>query len=179
MSEVIRDVTSEEYISQAIIALLNTCPFIDEDISFACLPEDGGIAIYPTGGAVIQSERRSITDDIRQQCAYSFALVKRSYGYTETRKMSDKELLDTIGKWLERQPVRVIEDIIPDGEEEAVPTPVEYILQGYPLLTGGRVIEEISRQSSAQIDSITEDQSELWAINLRLLYRNEFHLIPV
>lgn len=163
MSEIVNyDLTGTDSISEAVKTLLNSCPFLDEGetVSFASLQETGGIAFYPTGGAVVLNERRSITDHISQECLYNFAIVNRSYGQNERRKMTAKEFTDSLGKWLERQSVSVGGAL--------------YKLESYPDLTGGREIRSISRQSSATLDATTEDQSELWVINMRLTYRNEY-----
>lgn len=164
MSEVLHDVQGEESITAALVDLLNDCPFISFDISFASLPEKSGIAIYPTGGSAILSERKSITDHVTQNCAYSFAVVYRTFGSNDSRKQNAKELLDNVGRWLERQKVKV-------GS-------TEYQLEGYPELTSGRVIRQITRQSSAAIDTIS-DTSEIWGIRMRCEYRNEFDLTPI
>lgn len=158
------DIVSEEYLSKAIQDLLNDCPLISGDVSFASLPEVGGIAFYPTGGAVVLTERASITDHISQTCAYSFSLVAMSYGENETRKRASKELLDRIGAWLEKRPVT-------DGEQV-------YLLDHYPTLTNGRKITAITRQTAASLDSVTEAQSYLWSIALRAEYRTEYDRIP-
>lgn len=162
MTDPIYDVNGQENISEAVLALLNSCPFLEigERVAFASLGETGGLSFYPTPGAVIQTERRSITNHISQECLYNFAVVNRSYGQNESRKLSAKEFTDAIGKWLERQSVSVGGNI--------------YKLDSYPKLTGGRIIDRIQRQSPATLDSTAEDQSELWVINMRLTYRNEY-----
>ena len=83
--------------------------------------------------------------------------------------MSAKDYLDNIGKWLERQTVSI----------ETASGTQEYTLESYPMLTGGRVIESIARQSSATLDGITDNQSDIWAINISLVYRNEFTRVPL
>lgn len=152
------DVQGAESITQAIVDLLNECPLID-DVSFASL-YDTGIAIYPTGTPVVTSELRSIIGHITQRCQYDFGMVCREYGQNEARRVSAKDLLDNVGKWLEQQPVTV------DG--------TVYLLGEYPALTGQRQIKRIERTSSAAIEAASEDGGTVWSIAVRVSYSNEY-----
>lgn len=152
------DVQGAESITVAIKDLLNDCPFID-DVTFASMP-DTGIAFYPSGTPVVNSERRSITGHITQKCAYDIALVSRAYGQNETRKIDAKDLIDNVGKWLEQQTVVI------DG--------TAYTLASYPTITGQRQITRIERTSSAAIEGATEDGGTVWSIAVRVSYSNEY-----
>lgn len=154
----------EAEVTKAIVDLLNGCPFIAETVTFAMMDNDG-IAVYPTAAGVIESETHDITDRVKQTCAYTFAIVMRQYGENEERKMDAKETLDALGRWLSREPVSV------DG--------TEYLLTAYPALTEGRVFLDCVRTSSAALDGVTDDQSEIWAITMRATYRNEFIKTPI
>lgn len=152
------DIQGEQSITNALIGLLDSCPFLDE-VTFASL-NDTGLAIYPTGSPVVQTERRSITGHITQRCSYDIGLVSREYGENESRKISTKDLLDNVGAWLELQPVTI------DG--------TTYLLDAYPTLTGQRQIKRIERTSSAAIEAATEDGGTVWSIAVRLSYSNEY-----
>lgn len=152
------DVQGAESITQAILALLNSCPLID-DVTFASL-SDTGIAVYPTGTPVVIREVRSIIGHVTQRCAYDFGLVSREYGENETRKISAKDLIDNVGKWLEQQTVTV------NG--------TDYTLTEYPALSGQRQIKRIERTSSAAIEAATEDGGTVWSIAVRVSYSNEY-----
>ena len=152
------DVQGAESITQAIVDLLDACPFLG-DVSFASL-QDTGIAVYPTGAPVVRRERRSIIGHVTQQCAYDVGLVCREYGQDEARKISAKDLLDNVGAWLEMQPVHIGNEI--------------YLLTAYPALAGSRQIKRIERTSAAAIEAATEDGGTVWSIAVRVSYSNEF-----
>ena len=159
------DVQGEAEVSAAIVEQINACPFLDgETVVFASL-DDTGLAVYPNAAGVIQRERHDITDHVTQDCAYTFAVVSKGYGQTETRKINDKALLDALGRWLEREPVDVNGTI--------------YLLDEYEALPNGRKFLAIERISSATLDAIGEDQSELWVIQMRAIYRNEYNKTPI
>ena len=75
--------------------------------------------------------------------------------------MRIKEYLDTLGKWLEQQPVTLKGKV--------------FHLNNYPALeSGNRVIKSIDRTSSAYINAAYQDGIEDWIITARLNYENEF-----
>ena len=103
------DIDGTEIVSTALMALLNKFPGLDgKKIAFSTLSDTSGIGFFPTSGAVILSEKESITGHVRQVCMYPFTVVYRAAPKTETQKLRMKELLDAIGKWLERQPVIIM-----------------------------------------------------------------------
>lgn len=155
--QVTRDIAGEESISQALLTLLNENPY-SLDFGFATLASD--FSLYPTGGAAVLEERRSITGHVWQRCSYAFALVSHGWGQNSERKMNAKEVLDQLGRWLEGHPISI------DG--------TVYQLTSWPALTDGRVVESIARTSTATLEGIGDDQSELWSISARLVYTYEF-----
>lgn len=149
-------------ITDAIRAIVNTFPGLDpeERIQYATLSEDGGIAMFPTGGAQIRREKESITGHVSQECLYPFFILYRASGLSENIKVNVKEWLDTFGRWLTLQPVTIGEEV--------------YKLIEYPPISDGRVIKSINVQSPAYLDSIGENKAENWMINLNVTYLNEY-----
>ena len=156
------DVAGYESVTAALRELINQFPgLVDGDeIAFATLDEDGGKAIFPVTGGVIESERKSVTGKVRQICRYPFYVIYRVAGLTENRKASVKEWLDRLGEWLERRPVMI------DGERIQ--------LAEYPELTDGRMFLAIERQTPAYLDNTAENKAEDWAISLTARYENNF-----
>lgn len=158
---IVYDVDGTEVLTRAIMDLVNDYPALSGDaISFASLNEDGGKAFYPSQGAVIQSERVSVTGHVTQNCLYPFVIVYRAGRLSATQKIRVKEWLDTLGKWLEKQTVVINDEY--------------YTLDKYPELTGGRVIKDIKRQSPSYLDTINENKTENWVIQLQVVYETQF-----
>lgn len=160
--QVVYDLDGYEVITSGLLSLLNQFPGLQEgdEIAFSMLGEDGGKAIFPASGAVIERERISVTGKVRQICAYPFHLVYRASGLSESRKAQVKEWLDNVGRWLEGQKVTI------DGEE--------YELDKYPTLTGNRKFTAIRRLSPAYLSGKNENKSENWVIYLNARYENVF-----
>lgn len=156
------DIDGAEEITGMLRTLLNQFPGLvpGEEILFSTLGEDSGISMFPISGAVIETEKPDITGHVTQVCQYPFYLIYRAAGLSEDRKASLKEWMDSLGKWLERQPVII------DGTTHTLPQ--------YPALTGSRKILSIDRQSPAYLDSVNENNSENWAVYLTVRYQNEF-----
>ena len=75
--------------------------------------------------------------------------------------MRSKELLDAIGRWLERQPVTV------NGEQ--------YTMSAYPVLAEGtREIQTISRASPSHLNAAYQNGVEDWLFSGSLKYKNSF-----
>lgn len=144
------------------MALVNQFPGLEKggEIAFSSLGEDGGIALYPVIGAVIESEKRNVCGEVTQVCAYPFTVFYRASGLPEGRKAAVKEWLDDLGRWLERRPVTL--------------SGTTYRLEAYPPLTEGRKVLSISRQTPAFLNETYENRSEDWVISLSLRYQNEF-----
>ena len=156
------DIDGYEAVTSALRELLNQYPGLSEgdEIAFSTLGEDSGKAMFPTSGAVIETERRSVTGKVTEVCLYPFYVIYRASGLNENRKAKVKEWLDTLGKWLEQQKVLI------DG--------AEYRLEEYPPLTDGRKFLSINRQTPSYLDTVNENQSENWAIYISARYQYEY-----
>ena len=94
-------------------------------------------------------------------CAYPFDVVLRCAPKTEAARIRSKELLDAIGRWLERQPVTV------GGKQ--------YTMAAYPTLEEGtREIQAISRTSPSHLNAVYQNGIEDWLFSGSLKYKNEF-----
>lgn len=158
------DVDGSDVMSKVLLNLLNTFPALDEKkIEFSTLAEDSGIGFFPSSGAVVISQRRDITDHVWQTCSYPFDIVYRAAPTSEKQRLRIKEFLDTLGKWLERQPVTINDQVCK--------------LESYPELSSdSRIITAISRTSPAYLSSVFGDGVENWVISANLKYDNEFDL---
>ena len=156
------DVDGYESVTAALLELLNKYPGLKEDdeISFSALDENSGIAMYSVQGAMIESEKKTITGKVTEVCLYPFYVIYRAAGLSEGRKAAVKEWLDNLGKWLERKEITV------NGET--------FKLSEYPRLTGSRTFLSISRQTPAYLDTVNENKSENWAIYITARYQNEY-----
>lgn len=156
------DVDGFDAVTAALRDLLNQYPGLQGDeIAFSVLSEDGGKAMFPISGAIIETEKKYILGDVRQVCLYPFYVIYRAAGLSENRKAAVKEWLDNLGRWLEGQPVMV--------------NAVEYELERYPELTGNRRFLSISRQTPAYLSATNENLSEDWAIYISARYQNDFN----
>ena len=74
------DVDGYDIVTKALEIVLNTFPGLQptEKIKFSSLKEDDGIAFYPVSGAVVASEKKSVTGLVDQLCNYPF-FVSISY----------------------------------------------------------------------------------------------------
>ena len=157
------DIDGSEAVSNVLLTLLNTFPGLSDKrhILFATLSETSGIGFFPTTGAALLSDTEDVTGHIKQVCLYPFSVVYRAAPKSEDQRMRIKEYLDTLGKWLEQQPVTI------NG--------AEYRLENYPALaSGNRIIKSISRSSPAYINAAYQDGIEDWILAARLKYENEF-----
>lgn len=146
-----RDVEGEPRITEILLQLLNTYPDMPKStkVGFADLTEDKGFAMVPISGAVINDEREDVTGHVRQTCSYPFYLVYRTATQASDMKITIKEFLDDMGRWLEK-------------------------LTEYPALPSGMRIDSISRSTPASLDAVYENNTQDWAIQLNLQYINEF-----
>lgn len=158
------DIEAQDVLSIAILDLINSYPGLEsgESFSFASLPKEGGLAMYPLAGAAITERKVDVIGHVRERGAYPLAIVNKAYGLNQSRKINTKEWLDTLGKWLEKQPITV-------GLEE-------HQLKEYPQLTQGRTIKQILRTSTSTLDAISEDGAEMWSISLSLSYERVYYL---
>ncbi len=157
------DIDGSEAVTTALLELLNRFPGLKEGerIQFSTVPNDGGIGFFPTSGAVYLLNKADITGHVKQAVQYPFSVICRAGAKTEAQRLRIKEFLDTLGKWLERQPVTV------NGGQCQ--------LSEYPALkSGNREIQSISRTNAAHLNEAYQDGMEDWVISGALNYRNEF-----
>lgn len=155
------DYDGTDALSPILKELVNEFPGVSVEIAFSTLGDTSGIGIFPTSGAAIQSEKESITGHVRQVCTYPFTVVYRASLKTDALKLKVKEFLDTLARWLERQPVTI------NGKT--------YQLEKYPdMASGNRRIKAISRTSTAHLNAVYQDGVEDWLISMSLKYENEF-----
>ena len=85
------DASGFEMLTNAVRELLNQYPALNgRSILFEDLDENFGIAFSADGGALVMSERRSITNHVAQVCQYPFLVVYRSENQGETEKAAEK-----------------------------------------------------------------------------------------
>lgn len=157
------DIDGTEAVSKVLLTLLNTFPGLSQDqsILFATLGEASGMGFFPTTGAAFLRDTEDVTGHVTQVCLYPFSVIYRAAPKSEAQRMRIKEYLDTLGKWLEQQPVTI------NGSE--------YRLEAYPALASeNRTIKSIARSSPAYINGVYQDGVEDWIITARLTYDNEF-----
>ena len=160
--EVRFDAEGTQEVTNALLDLVNSYPGLNkgERFQFSTLNEDCGYGFYPSTGAVIDEEIKDILGHVHQVCVYPFALVTRAKGLTEARRITTKERLDKLGRWLNRQPVTI--------------KGTDYTLETYPALTGGRVLRELKLTVPAHSDGVTEDGTEDWFCQVEARYTNDF-----
>lgn len=156
------DPTGYEYMKKAIKALLNQYPGLNgEKIYFEELGEEEGIAFSADAGALVMAERRSITDHVTQTCQFPFLLIYRTTATREFEKLSVSAFLDTLGKWLCREPVEI----------QGMP----YRLSEYPTIADGRKITRITRNNSYGTVP-NENKSQDWILPVSVQYTYEFDM---
>lgn len=153
------DATGCEVLSNAILSLLNQYPGLNgREILFEELGEDGGIAMSADNGALVMTERRSITDHVFQSCQFPFFVVYRTASTRETQKLQVQAFLDALGKWLCKEPSEACDKVCT-----------------YPVLTDGRKITRITRSNCYGLQpnpSGTQD----WLLPVTVQYTNEFDM---
>lgn len=157
------DLDGFDDVTDALRDLLNRFPGLTrgDEITYSTLGEYSGKAMFPITGAVIETEKKSVTGKVHQVCLYPFCVVYRVEGLSEDQKARVKEWLETLGRWLERQDVTINNQ--------------QYKLDKYPALTGQRKFLSISRQTPSFLDNTSEHHVEDWVIQLSAQYKNEFH----
>lgn len=156
------DPTGYEYMKKAIKSLLNQYPGLDgEKIYFEELGEESGIAFSADAGALVMSERKSITDHVTQTCQFPFLLIYRTTATREFEKLNVSAFLDTMGKWLCKEPVEI------NG--------VFHRLTTYPAITDGRKITRITRNNSYGTVP-NENKSQDWILPVSVQYTYEFDM---
>ena len=156
------DVSGFEILTNAVLSLLSHFPGLNgRVILFEELGTDSGIAFSANSGALIMTERRSITDHVVQQCQYPFYIVYRTASIEEYQKLQVQAFFDAIGKWLCREPAVV------NGETVR--------LRSFPALTDGRRITRITRSNSYGLEA-NENGVQDWLLPVTVEYTNEFDM---
>lgn len=148
-------------LTTTIMKLLNAYPRLkdDEIIEFQILDTSKGVAMFPSSSVAILSERVDITDHVEQTCSYGFLVVSRIKSSSANKK-ERKEWLDDLGRWLEKQEIKVGDEI--------------HKLVNYPQLEGDKEFISFKRSTQSYLYGTTEDKSEDWAISISATYRNEY-----
>lgn len=153
------DATGAEVISKAILAVLNQYPGLQgKEILFEELSQNGGLAMSADTGALIMTERRSITDHVFQTCQFPFFVVFRTASTRENQKLQVQTFLDTLGKWLCKEPT------------EAATAACKY-----PALTEGREITRITRSNCYGLEPNANGTQD-WLLPITVQYTNEFDM---
>lgn len=155
------DVTGYEILTNAVLALLAQFPGLNgREILFEDL-EESGIAFSADNGALIISERRSITDHVTQTCQFPFYLIYRTTSTKEFQKLQVQAFFDSIGKWICKEPVKI------NGENVR--------LTNYPPLSDDRKITRVTRSNSYGLDP-NKDGVQDWLMPITVQYTNEFEM---
>jgi len=158
------DADGTDEMSVILLNLLNQFPGLTkgQKISFATLGKTDGIAFFPSSGAAILRERKSITGHVWQACLYPFVIIYKYIPKTQAERLNIKEFLDALGKWLQMQPIQV-------GERT-------YQLSAYPeCKTNERVIRSIELTQPSFIAHMEQNGTEHWEIVCRVNYENEYN----
>lgn len=156
------DVDGSDVMSKILLDLLNGYPALGgRTVAFSTLGDTSGLAFFPSSGAAILSDTEDVTGHVTQICLYPFTIVFRAAPKSEIQRLKIKEFLDTVGKWMEQQPVTI------NGET--------ICLTDYPdLSTEGREIKSIRRTNPAHLAATYQDGIEDWTLAASLRYENNF-----
>lgn len=156
------DVTGFEILTNAVLDLLSRFPGLNgREILFEELGAESGIAFSANNGALIMTERRSITDHVTQTCQYPIFIVYRTASTKEFQKLQVQAFFDALGKWLCREPAVI------NGESVR--------LGSYPALTDDRKITRITRSNSYGLEP-NEDGVQDWLMPVTVEYTHEFDM---
>lgn len=156
------DIEGTDVVSTVLLTLLNRFPGLDgREIMFSTLTETSGISMFPTSGAVVIENRENVLGEVHQVCAYPFDIIYRAALKTDKHKLRVKEFLDALGKWLERQPVTILDTV--------------YHLTEYPEIGERRRIVSIMRTTPAFLNAIIQDGVEDWMFSGQLRYEVDYN----
>ena len=151
-----------EVLTKAVSELLNEYPGLNgRVITFEGLEESSGIAFSADNGALIMQETVDIIDHVTQLCQYPFFVVYRSASTRPDQKVRIQTFLDSLGKWICKEPADV------GG--------TEVILDEYPELASGRKITRITRSNSYGLEPDAKGVQD-WLLPVTVTYTNEFDL---
>lgn len=156
------DPTGYDYLKRAIKDLLNSFPGLGgQKFYFEEIGEESGLAFSADAGALVMSERRSITDHVTQSCQFPFLVIYRTTATREFQKLNVSAFLDTLGKWLCKEPVEINDEI--------------HRLSSYPVISDGRKITRITRNNSYGTVP-NENKSQDWILPVSVQYTYEFDI---
>lgn len=155
------DVSGYEILTNAVLSMLSGFPGLNgREILFEELDESG-IAFSADNGALVISERRSITDHVVQTCQFPFFVIYRTTSTKEFQKLQVQSFFDALGKWICKEPAQI------NGET--------YRLTTYPALADGRRITRVTRSNSYGLEP-NEDGVQDWLMPVTIQYTNEFDM---
>lgn len=150
-------------LTQAVLALmLEYSELVGVDIYFEQLSEKSGVAFSADNGALVMAERKSVTGKIWQTCQYPFFVVYRTESTQERIKLQIQTFLDTLGRWLCKEPAFV------NGEWIR--------LKRYPELSEGRKIVRVTRSNSYGLEPSANGVQD-WLLPVTVEYTNEIQPI--
>jgi hypothetical protein len=154
------DASGHTILTKAVLVLLNQFPGLNgRRVSFEELQADSGIAFSANNGALVMTERISITDHVRQTCQYPFYVVYRSNSTRTFQALAAQAFLDALGKWLCGEPVII------DGETVR--------RTSFPALDGNRTMTKITRSNSYGLTPAANGVQD-WLLPVTVQYTNEF-----
>lgn len=156
------DVSGYKILTDAVLNLLADFPGLNgREILFEELGKESGISFSADNGALVISERRSITDHVTQQCQFPIYIIYRTASTKEFQKLQVQAFFDAIGKWICKEPVDI------GGE-------ITQLIE-YPALTEGRKITRVTRSNSYGLEPY-EDGVQDWLMPVTVQYTNEFDM---
>ncbi|MBQ9345728.1 MAG: hypothetical protein IJT94_00115 [Oscillibacter sp.] len=163
-------VEGAEAVSSVLLDLLNRFPGLEpgERIQFATIGPDGGIGFFPNPGAVTSEHKQNVLGQAQDTCRYPFSIVYNAALKTERQRLRVKEFLDTLGRWLEGQPVTIGGQVY---KLDAYPD-LELSLAGIP--DASHKIQAITRLTAAHLNAAYPDGMEDWVFSAALTYRSEY-----
>lgn len=152
------DSTGYEVLTKAVLALLSEYgELVGREIYFEDISQSG-IAFSANDGALVMTETPDILGGYTQVCQYPFYVVYRTTSTQERQKLQVQTFLDSLGKWLCKEPAEV------NGE---------YIqLEKYPELSNGRKITRVTRVNSYGLEP-NEEGVQDWLLPVIVQYTNE------
>ncbi len=158
------DATGYELLTEAALTLLAQYPGLDgREILFEDLKKNSGLAFSAGNGALVMTERKTITGKIWQTCQYPFFVIYRTASTQERQKLRIQTFLDSLGKWLCGEPAEITK-----GRYEK--------LSGYPDLSQGRKITRVTRLNSYALEP-SADGVQDWILPVTVQYTNEIEPI--
>lgn len=163
-------VDGAEAVSSVLLDLLNRFPGLDAGtrIQFATIGPDGGIGFFPNPGNITVDHKENVLGQVTDVCRYPFSILYNAAPKTEKQRLRIKEFLDTLGRWLEGQPVTV------GGQTcklDAYP-PLE--ISRPDAVSASHKILSIARLSAAHLNAAYPDGMEDWVFSAALTYRSEY-----